>query len=48
MGSKLLVTEGDALLLLVEVEDDDLDLLAELNELLGMVDATPGEVGDVR
>ena len=41
MGSKLLQTEGDALLLLVEVEHHDLDLLVEGNDLLGIVDAAP-------
>ena len=47
MCGKLLETEGDSLLLLVEVEDDDLDLLIESNNLFGIADTAPGEVGDV-
>ena len=47
MRGELLQTEGDALLLLVEVEDDDIDLLVELDNLLRIVDAAPAEVGDV-
>ncbi len=41
MRGKLLETEGDALLLLVEVKDNDLDLLIEGNDLLRMVDTAP-------
>ena len=45
--SELLETEGDAALGLVEVEYDNVDLLVELDNLLGVVDAAPAEVGDV-
>ena len=47
MGSELLQSEGDALLLLVEVEDDDVELLVELHNLLRIADAAPAEVCDV-
>ena len=47
MRSELLETEGDAALGLVEVENDDVDLLVELDNLFGVVDAAPAEVGDV-
>ncbi len=45
--SELLETEGDATLGLVEVENDHVDLLVELDNLFGVVDAAPAEVGDV-
>jgi len=45
--SELLEAEGDAALGLVEVEDDDVDLLVEADDLFGVVDAAPAEVGDV-
>ena len=47
MGLELLETEGDTLLLVVEVEDNDVELLVELNNLFGMAYAAPGKVGDV-
>ncbi len=47
MGYKLLDTESDALLLVVEVEDNDLDVLIKLNNLVGIRNTTPAEVGDV-
>ena len=47
MGSKLLVAEGDPLLLRVELLDDHLDLLVEGDNLFGIVDPSPGKVGDV-
>ena len=47
MRSELLETEGDAAFGLVEVEDDDVNLLVELDHLVGMADAAPAEVGDV-
>ena len=47
MRAELLETESDALLGVVEVEDDDIDLLVELDNLFGMADAAPGEVGNV-
>ncbi len=47
MRSELLETESDTLLLVVEIEDNDVDLLIERNDLLGMRNTTPREVGDV-
>src|SRR5690606_1939342 len=40
--------EGDALLLLVEVEHDDLDAVAQLDDLAGVAHAAPRHVGDVQ
>lgn len=47
MWSKLLKTESDSLLGLIEVEDDDVDLLVERNDLLRVIYAAPRKVGDV-
>lgn len=47
MGHELLDAERDALLLVVEVDDDHLDVLVELNDLMRVGDAAPAEVGDV-
>ena len=47
MRAELLQTEGDATLLVVEVEDDNVDLLIELHHLVGIVDTAPREVCDV-
>jgi hypothetical protein len=44
----LLEAEGDALLLAIDVEHDDIDFLADLEHLGRMVDAAPGHVGDVQ
>lgn len=44
---ELLQTEGNALLLLVEVEDNDIDLLIKLHYLVRIAHAAPREVGDV-
>ena len=44
---ELLQTEGNALLLLVEVEDNDIDLPVELHHLVRIAHAAPREVGDV-
>jgi hypothetical protein len=43
----LLEAEGDALLLLVDIEDHELELLADLEHLARVTEATPGDVGDV-
>ncbi len=43
----LLETERDALTLQVDVENLDLDLVADLDDLGGMVDVVPGKLGDV-
>ena len=47
MRSELLQTEGDATLLVVEVEDNHVDLLVELDHLVGIVYAAPRQVCDV-
>src|SRR5437867_3939061 len=44
----LLVAERDAARLTVEVEDDHLDLVADLEDLRGMADPTPAHVGHVQ
>ena len=41
MGRKLLQTQSNTLLLLVEVDDNDLELLVQMNDLLGVVYAAP-------
>ena len=41
MRSELLESEGDPLLLLVEIKNNDLDLLVKGNNLLRMVDSAP-------
>ena len=43
----LLETEGDALAIQIDVENLDLDLLADLDDLGGVVDVVPRELGDV-
>ena len=43
----LLETQGDALAVEIDVENLDLDLLADLDNLGRMVDVVPGELGDV-
>ena len=47
MRSELLQTESDALLLLVEVEDNHVELLVEFHNLVRIADAAPAEVCDV-
>src|SRR5207253_1605596 len=48
IGFELLHAERDALRLRVEADDLDLDGLADMQRLRGMVDAAPGDVGDVQ
>ena len=43
----LLETQGDALAVEIDVENLNLDLLADLDDLGGVVDVIPGELGDV-
>ena len=43
----LLQAERDALALQIDVENLDLDLVADLDDLGGMVDVVPGQLGDV-
>ena len=45
--SELLQTKSDALLLVIEVEDNDIDLLVESNNLVWIAYAAPREVCDV-
>ncbi len=47
MRSELLQAEGDTLLLIVEVEDNDVDLLIKCDNLVRIAYATPRQVGDV-
>ena len=47
MGLELLEAESDALLLVVEVEDNYIELLVELNHFFGMAYAAPRKVSDV-
>ena len=47
VGRGLLETEGDALTLQIDVEHLDLHLVAHLDDLGGMVDMVPGQLGDV-
>ena len=47
MRGELLQTEGNALLLFIEVENNNVELLVELNDFVGIVYAAPREVGDV-
>src|SRR5699024_6818216 len=44
---ELFEAEGDALLGIVEVEDDHVEFLVELHDFFRMVHAAPAEVGDV-
>ena len=43
----LLQTQGDALALQIDVQNLDLDLVADLDDLGRMVDVVPGQLGDV-
>ena len=47
IGLRLLEAQRDPLTIAVDVEHLDLDLLADLEQLGGMVDVAPGELGDV-
>ena len=47
MRSELLQAQSDALLLVVEVEDNDIDLLIQFHNFLGIAYAAPAQVGDV-
>ena len=48
VGQLLLEAEADALLLAVDVEHDDVDVLADLEDLGRVADAAPAHVGDVQ
>ena len=47
MGLQLLQTQGNALLVFVEVEDNHVEFLVGLHNVGGVVHAAPREVGDV-
>lgn len=47
MRSELLQTEGDTLLLFIEVENNNVQFLIELNDFVRIVYAAPRKVGDV-
>ena len=47
MRSQLLQTQCDTLLLVIEVKDNNVDLLIQLNDFLGIVNAAPAEVCNV-
>ena len=47
IGLRLLEAQRDPLTIAVDVEHLDLDLLTDLEQLGGMVDVAPGELGDV-
>ena len=46
-GELLLEAEADAFFFAVDVEDDDIDVLADLENFGRMADAAPAHVGDV-
>ena len=48
VGGLLLEAQGDALLLAVHVQDDDVELLADLEQLARVSKAAPGHVRDVQ
>jgi len=48
IGRLLLVSEGHALGLRVELQNDDFDLIADVEVLRRMIDAAPTDVGDVQ
>ena len=47
MRLELLQTQSDAVLLLIEVENNHVELLLGLNDVSGIVNTTPRQVGDV-
>ena len=47
MRSELLEAQGNTLLLVVEVEDNNVDLLVQLNHFLRIAYAAPAQVGDM-
>jgi hypothetical protein len=47
IGLELLVAEGDALAVAVELQDLDLDLVPDVQHFARVVDAAPGHVRDV-
>src|SRR5947209_7865830 len=47
IGQLLLEAETDALFFTIDVEHDDVDVLADFKDFRGMADATPTHVGNV-
>ena len=47
IGAELLEAERDALLFLVEFQDDDVELLLGLDDVRGVLDAAPAQVGEM-
>ena len=47
-GRELLEAEGNALFVLVELEDLDLNMVANINEIAGMGQAAPAHIGDMK
>src|SRR5579871_1716431 len=47
IGSELLESQRNALLLFVVLQHFDLNLIADVHEILGMREASPGHIGDV-
>ena len=47
MSSQLLHAEGNALLIIIKVEDNNVELLVEFNQLFWVADSAPRHVGDV-
>ena len=41
MGSELLQAEGNTLLLVIEVKNDNVELLADFNKFMRIVDTSP-------
>src|SRR5690606_7346715 len=48
IGLKLLHAERDAVAFLIDADDLDLDGLPDGQHLVGVVDAAPGDIGDVQ
>ena len=47
MGLKLFQTEGNAFLLFIEVENNDIEFLSKLYDIVGIVHTTPAQVCDM-
>src|SRR5437763_11135111 len=48
IGRELLESQGNALLVLVVLQNFHLDLIADVDEILGMSETSPGHVGDMQ
>ena len=47
MRSELLQTESNTLLLIIKVKDNNIEFLTDFNEIMGIVNATPGKICDM-